>query len=514
VTTRSEIELKLERDTLADKRSRLMAEIAALEDAHAYTVENGRMVMGPEWSPGERERLDNLKRGAARLDERDSTLFEEYRSARLPAIEAAFANSTNSIPAWEAPRGSKMTSEYDDDPTGARRAGFAHQEPVWERTARTDAFRTIERHRELTPRAADRLDELVRRPGAHEEAAYLAAVGAPGYLRAFLKAVADPNTGHMRWTPTERAAWDGVNEAVARGTALGISTGSIGGFALPFELDPTIVDTGAGTICPLRSLATVRTLTQNEWHGVTSDAVVAQYQAEAAAVPEAGPTLAQPILKAHRGSAFISASIELLQDDPGIVNELAVMMASGRDRLDATKFLIGSGTNEPLGIMVPGTAGSLTTTQRVQTAVADTVSAVDLYSLSNAIDPAARANLDYVMSPTTAAYIYRLTPPTSSTEPVLIPTFGGPLLGGPVHPWSTMSDAVTVSTTGDKIVIGGDFKQAVLIGDRLGTTVEVIPHLFGPAQGNLPTGQRGLVMWWRSGCVVRNPNMLRYLEVR
>jgi predicted phage gp36 major capsid-like protein len=29
-------------------------------------------------------------------------------------------------------------------------------------------------------------------------------------------------------------------------------------------------------------------------------------------------------------------------------------------------------------------------------------------------------------------------------------------------------------------------------------TVELIPHLFGAAQGNLPTGQRGLYAYWRN----------------
>jgi predicted phage gp36 major capsid-like protein len=43
-------------------------------------------------------------------------------------------------------------------------------------------------------------------------------------------------------------------------------------------------------------------------------------------------------------------------------------------------------------------------------------------------------------------------------------------------------------------------------------TVEIVPHLFGAAQGNLPTGQRGLFAYGRTGSKVVVPEALRYLE--
>ena len=83
----------------------------------------------------------------------------------------------------------------------------------------------------------------------------------------------------------------------------------------------------------------------------------------------------------------------------------------------------------------------------------------------------------------------------------------GPLLGKPVYEWSAMATAVT---TGSKWAIIGDFKN-FLIADRLGFSVELIPHLFGAANG-FPTGQRGLVAFWRSGSGVLVPNAFRYGE--
>jgi HK97 family phage major capsid protein len=499
--------VKADRDALSAKRAQIYADIEAIEVAHEYTVRDGRQILGPPMTAGERERLDNLRRGLERINAQDTALADEGRDERMALIKARSENPMNVERTYDGP----TAQTYDDDPVGARRAGYLPPEPSWERSARRDAFRTIERFApRMTARAADRLDELVRRQDAAPEAAYIAAVGAPEYRRAFTKAVLDPQNAHLRFTEAERAAWHRVEETRA---PLAIGGGATGGYAVPFLLDPTIVDVAPVALCPLRGLATVRTLTAHEARFVNADGVVAQYQAEAAAVPQAAPTLSQPALVTARGSAHVRASIEMLQDDPGIVSELTAMIAAGRDKLDATKFLIGSGTNEPLGILAVGTTGALSNTQRVTTAVADTVSAVDIYSLYNALDPGALGNLNWCMSPTSAAFLYRLTPVGSTTEPQLIPDFGGPMLGGPVKLWSTMNSIVTVSTTGHNVIVGGDFKAAVIVGDRLGMSVEVIPHLFDNAAPGLPTGERGLVAFWRSGVVTRDPNKLRFLQI-
>jgi predicted phage gp36 major capsid-like protein len=51
------------------------------------------------------------------------------------------------------------------------------------------------------------------------------------------------------------------------------------------------------------------------------------------------------------------------------------------------------------------------------------------------------------------------------------------------------------------------------IVDRLGTTIELIPHLFG-ASNRFPTGQRGLYVYGRTGAGVLAVNAFRYLEVK
>ncbi len=101
----------------------------------------------------------------------------------------------------------------------------------------------------------------------------------------------------------------------------------------------------------------------------------------------------------------------------------------------------------------------------------------------------------------------------STTKPQLIPgSIDAPFLGGPVYNWSTMSTAQTVCVTGERVVIGGDFKAAVTVADRIGMTVEEIQNALDATTG-YPTGQRILFAYWRSGCVVRDVNKLRYLEI-
>jgi HK97 family phage major capsid protein len=68
----------------------------------------------------------------------------------------------------------------------------------------------------------------------------------------------------------------------------------------------------------------------------------------------------------------------------------------------------------------------------------------------------------------------------------------------------------TMATT-NKIAIYGDFSQFLIV-DRIGMTVELVPHLFGAAN-RYPIGQRALYCYWRTSSDVVVQNAFRYLEV-
>jgi HK97 family phage major capsid protein len=126
--------------------------------------------------------------------------------------------------------------------------------------------------------------------------------------------------------------------------------------------------------------------------------------------------------------------------------------------------------------------------------------------------PARWLNLTtFAAAPATWDAVYRFVAQGSTTEPRQFSDGdrGGDFLGRPKVEWSTMA---TGSTTGTKILIGGSFKDAYKIIDRIGMEAEIVPNLFG-ASGR-PTGQRGLYAFWRTGAAVVAQNALRYLEVK
>jgi HK97 family phage major capsid protein len=450
----------------------LRARVAEL-DAE-YPGENFPANARDEWNDLN-ERIDELETRRARIEE----------LAKNPANRdepATYYPSRGNMPAAPGPFGQRVDE------------------------ARTGALRAIETHVNtgvLTTEAADNADDLVRRDRLGLDAEYITAVADEHYRSAFMKVIMDPVHGHLRHTPQEVAAFQRVNAAEAQRSMV-IGTGSAGGFGVPFTLDPTILLTSSGALNPIRQISTVFTVNTDTWKGVSSQGVTTTYQAEAAAVTDGTPTLAQPVIDCAMWRCFVPYSIEIGQDWGSLEAELARIIADARDVTDATQFLTGTGTDSPAGVLT-----GLTTSQRVQDAGAGFPAVADHYALKAAVPARFLPNLTWAAHQGQWDRTYRLTPAGSTTEPQMLPTREGQMLGRPKVEWSTMSN---VSTAGQKLIIAGDFKSAFYIADRVGMTVELIPHLFGAAQGNLPTGQRGLFAYGRTGSKVVIPEALRYLE--
>jgi HK97 family phage major capsid protein len=60
--------------------------------------------------------------------------------------------------------------------------------------------------------------------------------------------------------------------------------------------------------------------------------------------------------------------------------------------------------------------------------------------------------------------------------------------------------------------VAGDFAQYAIV-DRIGSTVEIVPHLFTTSH-NRPIGQRGTLLWFRTGADSFVDNAFRLLDVR
>jgi HK97 family phage major capsid protein len=85
------------------------------------------------------------------------------------------------------------------------------------------------------------------------------------------------------------------------------------------------------------------------------------------------------------------------------------------------------------------------------------------------------------------------------------------LIGYPAREATAMPQRFTSSTVfGGRYAILGDFSQFLIV-DRAGMDIEIIPHLFGASQGNLPTGQRAIFALWRNNSKVLVDNAFRVL---
>jgi len=104
-------------------------------------------------------------------------------------------------------------------------------------------------------------------------------------------------------------------------------TGTSGGFAVPFELDPSIIPTSNLAINPYRSISRVVQISVDEWRGVSSAGITSAYAAEATAATDASPTLAQPTVTTEKARAFVPFSIEVGMDWPSLQAEMGGLLA-------------------------------------------------------------------------------------------------------------------------------------------------------------------------------------------
>lgn len=330
--------------------------------------------------------------------------------------------------------------------------------------------------------------------------------GSPAYRSAFAKTVSAALRGAPVSLNTEE------QRAMDQARAMTVGTGSQGGFAVPYFLDPTVIPTSNLSVNPFRQICRVDTIPGNEWRGVTSAGVTAAYATEATEASDNSPTLAQPNLLMQRAQCFVPVSIELTQDWGALQGELAQLIQDAKDDLEANKFTLGSGTNEPTGIIT----GATNTTA---TATVATFAVGDLYLLEQSVPPRFRPRSQMIANRGIWNKVRQFDTAGGAGLWVYLPAGldnnvpRGGNLGVQVLGYGANEDSAMVltTTTGSKIIVMGD-PRYYLIVDRVGLDIEVIPHLFG-AVNRFPTGQRGFFAYWRNNARVLDPNAFRVLTV-
>jgi HK97 family phage major capsid protein len=330
------------------------------------------------------------------------------------------------------------------------------------------------------------------------------ALSDPEYLTAWSRMASNPVQPNL--DPAEQRAVERVQSA-ARAMSL---TDSAGGYLVPFQLDPTVIITANGSVNQIRQVARQVVAIGDTWNGVSAGAVSWSYDAEASQVSDDAPTFAQPTIPIYKAAGFVPISIEAIADAANVTQEVGRLLAFGKDVLEAAAFATGSGSGQPTGIITALTGVSAST---VNSATADTFALADVYALQGAL-PAR-----YRSMPSTAwmanNLIYnKIRQFDTAGGAGLWETLGNgtpsQLLGRQVIESEDM-DGVINATQENYALLFGDFENYV-IADRVGMTVEFIPHLFSTTNGR-PTGSRGWYAYVRHGADSVNDGAFRMLDV-
>ncbi|MBM4613724.1 phage major capsid protein [Rhodococcus hoagii] len=465
--------------------------------------------------------LEELRARLAAIDVRLSDLGTEYRDAELPEAEqkewddldAERAKVEGSITKIEArmARIAKLADEGSSERGSDRGAPAFHKKrDIYDLEGlRKDSFSAddfVERARDNARTALsdakfpmgaakgdtvrEGLEALLDNADSSsgELAKRILTTGSATYERAFGKVAMAGNTNPL--TGEE-----------ARALALG--TDAAGGFAVPYQLDPTLIQLGSGYISPIRQLARKVKLIGKEWQTLTITEATVYRAAEGATAIDGSPTLAQRSVKVNKVHGFIPFSIELEQDWPQLRSEMTDLLNKAKAKEEANSFLLGTGVApQPEGLI---TGANVT----VAAGSGLGITAADIYKLEEALPVEFRDNAAFLGNKSTYNKIRQLANNNDGAQ--LWVRLGdktpNQLIGYPAYESSLMAGP---GTNGNKMLVFGDFENFVIL-DRIGMSIELIPMLFDPANGNRPTGQRGFYATWRNNSKVVNPNAFRVL---
>lgn len=439
------------------------------------------------------------------LNEDEETRFEaalgEFETAkadlgaaeeRARKVEAVRATATDAAPGHDAPQHLRRTDRQVDLRTASRRE------------LRDAAMKVVETEgRHLEPFQADHLDTLINSRNENidggEIAKRLLLTETDAYRSGFQKAVTQSTPV---FSPEEA-------RALMEFRAANEGTGSAGGYGIPVLIDPTIILTSGAADAPILSISRMVTITTDAWKGVSSAGVSWSYDAEASAVSDDSPTLAQPSIPVYAARGFIPYSIELGQDYPGFADEMSHLLNQGYLDLVASQTAVGSGSSSPKGIFT-AMAGT-TNPAHVTVTTAGVIGATDIRSAWSSLPERYRPRATWVMSPTVDGKVRALGNNLNLADfTVNLTADGTPVLTGRPVVVTDYAPAFTGTTGAANYAVVGDFSNFLIV-QRAGMTVELVNHLFDTSTGR-PTGQRGWFAYARHGFDAVNTNAFRLLS--
>lgn len=352
---------------------------------------------------------------------------------------------------------------------------------------------TRDHTRHLADHQLDRIDYLLRNSTPDRDASWIARMTLlterEEYRSGWMKLITQASPV---LTAEEAQAMNDVQSF----RAMSGSVDTAGGFGVPVLIDPTVILTAQGSLNPFRKIARVETITTDAWNGVSSAGVTWSYDNEGSAVSDDSPTLAQPTVNVYEARGFIPFTIRVGQDYPGFADEMSRLLMEGYDELQAQKFAIGAGdsSKEPWGII---TALASNTNVIVRVTTNGSIAGGDVNNVWGALPDRYKANATWVVNEGIANNLASLANNNNwSNFTVDLTGQVEQIRNHPVEFSSYFPVSLTTSA-GANVLVVGDFRN-YLIADRIGMTVELVPHLFDQATGR-PSGQRGWFAYARNG---------------
>ncbi|WP_273036008.1 phage major capsid protein [Massilia timonae] len=299
--------------------------------------------------------------------------------------------------------------------------------------------------------------------------------------------------GLMALTPEQRTAMAArVNPDIR--AAMSTTTGAEGGYTVATEFNKTLIQAMKAAFA-VRSVASgIQTSTGAQMLFPTADSTSEEGEivGQNASVTVGETAFGQASLDVYKySSKSIALPFELLQDSMfNIEGYISNLLQLRKGRIHNRHHTVGTGTNQPRGIVTAAAAGKVGTTGQTVTVTYD-----DLVDLEHSVDPYYRSSGKWMMHDDTLRALRKLK--DSNGRPIFVPGYeqgnpgGAPdrLLGREI----VINQHMPVMAANAKSILFGDFSK-YLIRDVMDTT------LFRMTDSAFTLkGQVGFVAFSRSG---------------
>lgn len=292
------------------------------------------------------------------------------------------------------------------------------------------------------------------------------------------------------------------------GAALYEGLDAAGGFAVPVEIDGTIVPLAPAEMA-IRQLARVIPTTHTlkfpikAAHGTAA----AKLESTGADNPFGGtaPTLSQVELDAYMAGDIVPVSWELLEDVAAMQGFIADDLTLAVQQYEEPLFITGSGaTGVPQGV---ATGASIGVTVTGATGVVGAVSLDAMDDLIGSLSPTYLPGAALLMKRSTGVVLRKLSRAANLFEARWSRSGSQEYYDG--YPVSYSASVQAGATTLDRPVLFGDFKRGFIIGDRGGSAIRV--KVLDQISANLGVTQ--FLAYRRTDSVVVRSEAIKALKV-